>query len=49
MSKKPIKHPFDANADRVNPNKGTPGTNRIYDKDQGNQGKQLNPNQRREK
>ncbi|SEA91764.1 hypothetical protein [Acidovorax soli] len=28
-----------------NPNIGTPGTNRQYDKNQGNRGTQLNPNQ----
>ncbi|WP_162845082.1 hypothetical protein [Helicobacter sp. MIT 11-5569] len=28
-----------------NPNKGTKGTNVQYDKNQGNRGKQLNPNQ----
>lgn len=28
-----------------NANKGTPGTNKTYDKSQGNRGKQLNPNQ----
>jgi hypothetical protein len=30
-------------ADIQNPNKGTHGTNRTYDKNQGNRGKQLNP------
>jgi len=29
-------------ADIKNANKGTPGTNRTYDKNQGNRGKQLN-------
>ena len=29
-----------------NPNKGTNGTNKQYDKNQGNRGKQLNPNQK---
>jgi hypothetical protein len=33
------------NADIQNPNKGTPGNNRTYDQNQGNRGKQLNPNQ----
>lgn len=33
-------------ADIVNANKGTPGTNITYDQAQGNRGKQLNPNQR---
>jgi hypothetical protein len=32
-------------ADIKNPNKGTPGTNITWDKNQGNRGKQLNPNQ----
>ncbi len=29
-----------------NPNKGTPGTNKQYDQNQGNRGKQLNPNRK---
>lgn len=33
------------NADIKNPNKGTTGTNKTYDTNQGNRGKQLNPNQ----
>lgn len=33
-------------SDIQNPNKGTKGTNMAYDKNQGNRGKQLNPNQR---
>lgn len=33
-------------ADIKNPNKGTSGTNKSYDKNQGNRGKQLNPNQK---
>lgn len=32
-------------ADIKNPNKGTPGTNKTHDQNQGNRGKQLNPNQ----
>lgn len=32
-------------ADIKNGNKGTPGTNITYDKNQGNRGKQINPNQ----
>lgn len=32
-------------ADIKNPNKGTSGTNQTYNKNQGNRGKQLNPNQ----
>jgi len=35
------------NADIKNPNKGTDGTNKTYDKNQGNRGKQLNPNQQK--
>lgn len=31
------------NANQVNPNKGTKGTNISYDKAQGNRGKQINP------
>jgi hypothetical protein len=30
-------------ADIQNANKGTPGTNKTYDQNQGNRGKQLNP------
>jgi len=33
------------NADIKNKNRGTNGTNKTYDKNQGNRGKQLNPNQ----
>jgi len=32
------------NGDIKNPNKGTSGTNITYDRNQGNRGKQLNPN-----
>lgn len=32
-------------ADIKNPNKGTSGTNKTHDQNQGNRGKQLNPNQ----
>jgi len=35
-------------ADIKNPNTGTSGTNKTYDKSQGNRGKQLNPNQKDE-
>jgi hypothetical protein len=35
------------NADIQNPNKGTDGTNKTYDKNQGNRGKQLNPDRRK--
>ena len=34
-------------ADIKNPNKGTAGTNTTYDKNQGNRGKQINPNQQK--
>lgn len=39
------KQPQDARGDIQNANKGSAGTNPIYDKGQGNRGKQLNPNQ----
>jgi hypothetical protein len=35
------------NGDIRNPNKGTKGTNKTYDKNQGNRGKQKNPNQKK--
>ncbi|MEO0472454.1 MAG: hypothetical protein AAF206_22715 [Bacteroidota bacterium] len=41
MAKKP-----NHDADIKNPNKGTPGTNKDYDKAQGNRGKQKNPNRK---
>ncbi len=34
------------NSDIQNRNKGTKGTNSTYDKNQGNRGKQKNPNQK---
>lgn len=34
------------NSDIQNPNKKTTGTNKTYDKNQGNRGKQLNPIQK---
>jgi len=34
-------------ADIKNANRGTKGTNITYDKNQGNRGKQLNPNQKK--
>ncbi len=37
------------NADQSNANKGTKGTNTTYDKNQGNRGTQLNPNQNSKK
>jgi hypothetical protein len=39
--------PSDNQSNMQNPNKGTPGTNRQYDQNQGNRGKQMNPNQGR--
>lgn len=33
-------------ANQKNPNKGTLGTNPVYDKVHGNKGKQLNPNKK---
>ena len=36
-------------ADIQNPNKVTKGTNKTYDKNQGNRGKQLNPNKKDKK
>lgn len=33
-------------ANQQNANKGSAGTNKAYDKAQGNRGKQLNPNQK---
>lgn len=42
MSKKNQDH----NSDQSNANKGTKGTNKPHDKNQGNRGKQLNPNQK---
>ncbi|WPO84376.1 hypothetical protein SD427_08570 [Chryseobacterium sp. JJR-5R] len=43
MAKKTIK-PQDNEANMSNPNKGTPETNRQYDQNQGNRGKQLDAN-----
>jgi hypothetical protein len=39
----------DHKANQKNPNKGTSGTNKAYDKGHGNRGKQLNPNNRGKK
>ncbi|WP_170406894.1 hypothetical protein [Ruegeria arenilitoris] len=33
-------------ADMKNPNKGTPGQNKTHAQNQGNRGKQLNPNRK---
>ena len=38
--------PKDNAANEQNANKGTSGTNRQYDQNEGNRGKQLNPNQK---
>ena len=43
MSKKIT--PKQNESNQQNPNKGTSGTNKQYSQDQGNRGKQLNPNQ----
>lgn len=48
MSKKKIQ-PQDNAANMQNPNKGSNGTNKQYDQNQGNRGKQKNPNQRKAK
>lgn len=45
MSKK-IK-PEDNRSNQLNPNHGTDGTNKQYDQNQGNRGKQLNPNEKK--
>jgi hypothetical protein len=37
------------NADIKNPNKGTPGQNKAHSQNQGNRGKQMNPNQQSKK
>jgi hypothetical protein len=42
MAKKP-----NHKADMSNANKGTSGTNKTYSTNQGNRGKQLNPNQKK--
>lgn len=39
-------NPKDNQSNQSNANKGTAGTNKQYDKAQGNRGKQLNPNQK---
>lgn len=39
----------DHESDISNPNKGKNGTNKTYDKNQGDRGKQLNPNQKPKK
>ena len=42
-------NPKDNQNNQKNANKGTSGTNKQYDKAQGNKGKQLNPNQKKKK
>ena len=42
MSKDKIS-PKDNDANQQNPNQGTDGTNKQFDQNQGNKGKQLNP------
>ena len=37
------------NSDSKNSNKGAIGTNKTYDKNEGNKGKQLNPNHKNQK
>lgn len=49
MSKDDKEKKANHEADIQNPNKGTDGTNKTYDKNQGNRGKQLNPNQNQDK
>ncbi|WP_422449086.1 hypothetical protein [Endozoicomonas sp. ALB091] len=46
MSNSKIK-PADNAANMQNPNKGQSGTNLQYDQNQGNRGKQKNPNQKK--
>ncbi len=41
--------PVNNTANIKNPNLGTNGTNRQYDQNQGNRGKQLNPNHKNKK
>ena len=41
--------PEDNTSNMKNANKGTPGTNRQYDQNQGARGKDLNPNQKGKK
>lgn len=45
MPKSPKIKPEDNAANIPNANKGTPGTNRQYDQNQGNRGKQMDPKQ----
>jgi hypothetical protein len=41
-----IMNPKNNNSNMSNANKGSSGTNKQYDQNQGNRGKQLNPNQK---
>lgn len=41
-----MKNQNNQKSDSKNANRGTSGTNKTYDKSQGNRGKQLNPNQK---
>lgn len=41
--------PQENKSNTKNPNKGTSGTNKQYDQNQGNRGKQLNPNKGKKK
>ena len=40
--------PENNRANMQNPNKGTKGANKQYDKAQGNRGKQMNPNRKKQ-
>ncbi|MBL7913985.1 MAG: hypothetical protein JNL49_02970 [Bacteroidia bacterium] len=46
MGTKAKKSSNDHKSDQSNKNIGTSGTNKIYDKNEGNRGKQLNPNKK---
>ena len=46
MTKK-VKNSNDHRSNIQNSNKGNKGTNKTYDQNQGNRGKQLNPNQKK--
>ena len=47
MQKENDMKPADNNSNMQNKNKGTAGTNKQYDQNQGNHGKQLNPNNKK--
>lgn len=42
------KTPTNNSSNQKNSNKGTSGTNTAYDKAQGNRGKQMNPNRKKQ-